>query len=95
MTRYIWDKARSQWVTPERRVVSAGPNIISDNIDWYNHATGKRYTSKRAYYREGVAAGYEIYDKPYPPDPKPKDYSTGADIRRDMRAAAAKYGINF
>ncbi len=91
MTKFIWDKSADKWVDiAEYRLpaVRRGANIISDNLDYmFNHADGKRYTSKRAYDRAVRQAGCEIAGNEITPGRlRPPDRRTrpGVDIRRAM-----------
>lgn len=73
----------------DREPRRSGPMVISDGLDGVlNPADGRRYDSKRAYYRAVRAAGAEIVgnetQKQTPPPPPP--------VRPDIIAAMKRHG---
>lgn len=90
MTRYVWDADRQDWVLPAERRVRAGSYVISDHLDdVVNHADGRRYSSKRAYYRAVRAAGCEIVGNEKMPERRPVE-PTG--IAADLVQAIRQHG---
>lgn len=87
MTRYVWDADRKDWVLPGQRRVPAGSYVISDHLDdLVNHADGKRYSSKRAYYRAVRAAGCEIVgNEELRSAPRPEPVGVERDIVNAIR----------
>lgn len=76
---------------PPLKASAGAPMVVSDNLGLggvLNPADGKRYDSKRAYYRAVRAAGGEIVgnetQKQAPPPPPP--------VRPDIIAAMKRHG---
>lgn len=88
MARYVWDADRQEWVLPgERRRGAAGSYVISDHLDdVVNHADGRRYSSKREYYRAVRRAGCEIVGNEKLPERRPVEPTgVAADIVQAIR----------
>lgn len=94
MAKFVWDKAAKRWQPIEARAYSEAPAIVSDNVDWYSHATAKRYTSKRAFYREAEKAGWSMdRDSRASLTPKRDWTASRKQVEADLKSAAQKLGL--
>lgn len=89
MTKFIWDTTARDWVPAERYRAPApkGPMVIPDACEIKSMADGKVYTSKRSYYADIRARGYEIVgnEPPTKRGYEPNDAAIDAVVSSVMR----------
>lgn len=96
-TRLIWHPDRKDWVDPSERkvrniVFGRAPMYISGHLDYVmNHADGKIYTDKAAYYRAVRAAGCEVIGDEKMPEPQAP--ATVPNVEQDIADAMTQLGM--